>query len=98
MSAATAVTTGAEQLVRSRLEALGSRIVSDRDSIALDLDGAWFDLAEFRRIAAEQNTETSALIDACDLHRGDLMSGFGLRDSPSVRPSARPGCRPRWSR
>jgi DNA-binding SARP family transcriptional activator len=61
--------------------ALGAeRIVSDRDSIALDLDHAWFDLAEFRRVAAEQSPETSALIDACDLHRGDLMAGFGLRD------------------
>ncbi len=62
--------------------ALGEgRVVSDRDSIALDLYGAWFDLAEFRSVAGDPDAETSALIAACDLHRGDLMAGFGLRDS-----------------
>jgi DNA-binding SARP family transcriptional activator/Flp pilus assembly protein TadD len=62
--------------------ALGEgRVVSDRDSIALDLDGAWFDLAEFRSVAGDPDAETPALIAACDLHRGDLLAGFGLRDS-----------------
>lgn len=59
----------------------GDWIVSDRDSIALELDGAWFDLVEFRRVAAASSAETSALIGACDLHRGDLLAAFGLRDS-----------------
>lgn len=62
--------------------ALGEgRVVSDRDSVALDLDGAWFDLAEFRRVADDPDADIEALGEACELHRDDLLAGFGLRDS-----------------
>jgi DNA-binding SARP family transcriptional activator len=62
--------------------ALGDRFVAaDRTSIALDLDGAWFDLAEFRRVAADPAAGTGALGRAADLHRGDLLDGFAIRSS-----------------
>jgi len=62
--------------------ALGDRFVAaDRTSIALDLDGAWFDLAEFRRIAADPGSGTAVLGRAADLHRGDLLDGFAIRSS-----------------
>jgi len=62
--------------------ALGDRFVAaDRTSIALDLDGAWFDLAEFRRIAADPAAGAAALGRAADLHRGDLLDGFAIRSS-----------------
>src|ERR1700736_1533636 len=42
--------------------ALGEgRITSDRYSVALDLERAWFDLAEFRRVAAEPEASTRKL-------------------------------------
>ena len=64
--------------------ALGDgRVVSDRDSIALDLDGAWFDLAAFRRAAGDPHADLTALSEACELHRDDVLAGFALRDSPS---------------
>ena len=64
--------------------ALGEgRVVGDRDSIALNLDGAWFDLAAFRRVAGDPDADVAALIKACELHRDDLLAGFGLRDSPA---------------
>ena len=62
--------------------ALGDRHVdADRTSITLDLDGAWFDLAEFRRAAADPAADAAALTTAVDLHRGDLLAGFGVRSS-----------------
>ncbi len=64
--------------------ALGDgRVVSDRDSIALDLEGAWFDLAAFRRVAGDPAADLAALIEAGELHRDDLLAGFALRDSPA---------------
>ena len=62
--------------------ALGEgRLRSDRDSVSLDLTDTWFDLAEFRLLAADQEASIPTLITACDLHRDDLLAGFGLRDS-----------------
>src|SRR6185312_11001947 len=62
--------------------ALGDRFVAaDRTSIALDLAGAWFDLAEFRRTAALPSAGSAALGRAVDLHRGDLLAGFAIRSS-----------------
>ena len=57
------------------------RLLSDRNSIALALDGAWFDLVESRVVAADPTAEIDALRVACELHRDDLMAGFALRDS-----------------
>jgi DNA-binding SARP family transcriptional activator len=59
----------------------GHRLSSDRTSIALDLSDAWFDLAEFRRAAADAAAGADALGAAVDLHRGDLLDGFGVRGS-----------------
>ncbi len=62
--------------------ALGDgRLQSDRDSIGLDLSAAWFDVREFRRLVSDPDADTATLIAACDLHRDDLLAGFGLRDS-----------------
>ena len=57
------------------------RLASDRNSIALVLDGAWFDLARVRAVAGDPSAGIEALRAACELHRGDLMAGFALRDS-----------------
>jgi DNA-binding SARP family transcriptional activator/tetratricopeptide (TPR) repeat protein len=57
------------------------RLLSDRNSIALELDGAWFDLAESRAVAADPSAGIDDLRLASELHRDDLMAGFALRDS-----------------
>jgi DNA-binding SARP family transcriptional activator len=57
------------------------RLVSDNVSVALDLDGAWFDLAEFRAVAADAGADSATLAAAADLHRDDLLAGFGLREA-----------------
>ncbi len=62
--------------------ALGQeRLRSDRSSISIALEGAWFDLAESRAVASDPRAGLTALRAACDLHRDDLMAGFALRDS-----------------
>lgn len=62
--------------------ALGEeRVVSDRNSIELDLSGAWFDLELSRAVTADPTVDLAGLLAACELHRGDLMAGFALRDS-----------------
>ena len=62
--------------------ALGEgRLRSDRLSVSLDLEGAHFDVAEFRRVAADRTAGLDALAAALALHRGDLLAGFALRDS-----------------
>ena len=62
--------------------ALGEeRLRSDRNSIALVLDDAWFDLNLSRAVTAAQDADIASLTGACEMHRGDLMAGFGLRDS-----------------
>lgn len=57
------------------------RLRADRSSISLELAGAWFDLAEFRAVAADPEAPLDAVRTACELHRDDLMAGFALRDS-----------------
>ena len=57
------------------------RLRSDRSSVALQLDDAWFDLAEARQLAANPTAGIVDLRAACELHRDDLMAGFALRDS-----------------
>jgi DNA-binding SARP family transcriptional activator len=62
--------------------ALGDeRLISDRLNVALNLDGAFFDLAEFRRVAADPAAGIDALTAAAGLHRDELLAGFALRDS-----------------
>jgi DNA-binding SARP family transcriptional activator len=62
--------------------ALGDeRLISDRLNVALNLDGAFFDLAEFRRVAADPAAGIDALTAAAALHRDELLAGFALRDS-----------------
>ena len=46
------------------------------------LDRAWFDLlASPARLQRTRTLSIDALRSACELHRGDLMAGFALRDS-----------------
>ncbi len=62
--------------------ALGDeRLISDRLNVSLNLDGAAFDLAEFRRVAADTAAGIEALTGAAALHRDELLAGFALRDS-----------------
>jgi DNA-binding SARP family transcriptional activator len=62
--------------------ALGpERLQSDRLAVSLDLDGAYFDVAEFRRVSNDATAGIDALTQALALHRGDLLEGFSLRDS-----------------
>jgi DNA-binding SARP family transcriptional activator len=57
------------------------RLGGDRRSISLSLRDAWFDLAQARAIAARPGPSIAELRSACELHRDDLLAGFGLRDS-----------------
>jgi DNA-binding SARP family transcriptional activator/predicted ATPase len=57
------------------------RLQSDRGLVALALDDAWFDVAQARRVAAQPGAGIADLRTACELHRGDLLDGFALRDS-----------------
>jgi DNA-binding SARP family transcriptional activator len=62
--------------------ALGEeRLISDRLTVTLNLEGAFFDLAEFRRVAADPAAGIEALRGATALHRDELLAGFSLRDS-----------------
>lgn len=62
--------------------ALGEeRLLSDRLTVSLDLEGAYLDVAEFRRVAADSRAGVDALAAALALHRGALLAGFSLRDS-----------------
>ncbi|HEY1775955.1 MAG TPA: AAA family ATPase [Solirubrobacteraceae bacterium] len=62
--------------------ALGEeRLRSDRLTVSLDLEGAYFDVTEFRRVAADGHAGVEALAGALALHRGALLEGFSLRDS-----------------
>jgi DNA-binding SARP family transcriptional activator/tetratricopeptide (TPR) repeat protein len=57
------------------------RLQSDRGSVSLSMQDAWFDLAESRGVAADPDAGIGVLRNACELHRDDLMAGFALRDS-----------------
>ncbi len=62
--------------------ALGDeRLISDRLTVTLNLDDAFFDLAEFRAVAADPTAGIEALSGAVALHRDELLAGFSLRDS-----------------
>ena len=62
--------------------ALGEgRLISDRITVRLDLDGAFFDLTQFRSAAADPAAGIEALSAAVALHRDELLAGFALRDS-----------------
>jgi len=62
--------------------ALGEeRLLADRLTVALNLERAVFDLAEFRRVAADPAAGIDALSAAVALHRDELLAGFALRDS-----------------
>jgi DNA-binding SARP family transcriptional activator len=57
----------------------GSGLRTDGDSVSLDRDQLWLDLDEFQDLAAKGDAKS--LTRAVDLARGDLLAGFGLRDS-----------------
>jgi DNA-binding SARP family transcriptional activator len=62
--------------------ALGDgRLISDRITVGLNLDGVRFDLVEFRRVAIDPTASIDALSVAAALHRDELLAGFALRDS-----------------
>ncbi len=73
--------------------ALGGRwLTIDRETVALDRDGVWLDVAELRGQIASCATHGHALGETCPrclapleaavaLDRGRFLEGFGLRDS-----------------
>jgi DNA-binding SARP family transcriptional activator len=65
--------------------ALGGRWVEvSRAAVALEVEPDAVDLHRFRRLAREAGDGAGAiepLSAAVELHRGDLLAGFGLRDS-----------------
>lgn len=62
-------------------KALGGRgLVIDRRTVRVVPDDLWLDVARFRELVADGGT--GALQEAVELCRGDLLEGFGLRDSP----------------
>ena len=65
--------------------ALGGRwLEADRSAVRLELDDDAVDVVRFRRLAAAAASGPAAigpLSEAVALHRGDLLAGFGLRDS-----------------
>ncbi|MGH9323601.1 MAG: AfsR/SARP family transcriptional regulator, partial [Vicinamibacteria bacterium] len=74
----------ARSALRRTLSALASALGSsglktEGDSIALDRSQIWIDVDNFRELATRKDAES--LIDAVELARGDLLAGFGLRDS-----------------
>jgi DNA-binding SARP family transcriptional activator len=65
--------------------ALGGRwLEADRSAVRLELDDDAVDVDRFRRLVAAAASGPAAigpLSEAVALHRGDLLAGFGLRDS-----------------
>ncbi|MDQ3646323.1 MAG: AAA family ATPase [Actinomycetota bacterium] len=75
---------------------LGGRWVkATRSAISLDTEGAWLDVAEFRRLHTSARFHEvrhgdddhcpecfDRLSEAADLYRDEFLAGFGLRDSP----------------
>jgi DNA-binding SARP family transcriptional activator len=57
----------------------GSGLRTDGDAVSLVHSQIWLDLDEFRELAARNDTDS--LVQAVELARGDLLAGFGLRDS-----------------
>src|SRR5437867_4033512 len=60
--------------------ALGRQWVTvSRGAVGLDVEPDAVDVARFRRLTGSE--EIAQLAEAVGLHRGDLLAGFGLRDS-----------------
>ncbi|MGH6893671.1 MAG: FlgO family outer membrane protein, partial [Dongiaceae bacterium] len=58
----------------------GGRLLTEGDSVSLNLDDLDFDVAEFEELAAGAAPEH--LERAIALYRGDLLDGFSLREEP----------------
>lgn len=62
-------------------KALGGRgLFIDRRIVRVVPDEMWFDVVRFRELVADGGPD--ALLEAVELSRGDLLAGFGVRDSP----------------
>ncbi|MFN2389440.1 MAG: tetratricopeptide repeat protein [Actinomycetota bacterium] len=72
----------------------GGWVNPSRGSIALDPEGVWVDVLEFRRLRAEARDHrhpdgaacagcARRLSEAAELYRDDFLAGFALRDSPA---------------
>ncbi|MBZ9775349.1 alpha/beta fold hydrolase [Mesorhizobium sp. CO1-1-8] len=58
----------------------GGRLMTDGDSITLDLNGLDVDVARFEALAAGSSPQH--LEQALAVYRGDLLEGFGLKEEP----------------
>jgi DNA-binding SARP family transcriptional activator/tetratricopeptide (TPR) repeat protein len=59
---------------------VGAALVVNRTTIGLDADRVQVDAAEFRRLLGAGDVDS--LERACELYRGDFLTGFAVRDSP----------------
>jgi len=57
----------------------GRGLVVEGDAITLDLGSVWVDVVHMRHLLA--GDEIDSLRSAVELHRGNLLAGFALRDS-----------------
>lgn len=68
--------------VRQMLSSIGrfnrSLIVSDGDTLSIDLENCKIDVVEFERAAASEDPESLAV--CLDLYRGDLLDGYQPRE------------------
>ena len=90
--------TSARAALRRTLSALrkaldGGWVVVHGDTVGLERDGVWLDTERFRRLIDQCGAHghpaseacpacLPALAEAVELHRGDFLAGFTLRDSP----------------
>lgn len=59
---------------------VGRALVVNRATVGLDTDQVHVDAAEFRRLLGAGDVDS--LERACELYRGDFLTGFAVRDSP----------------
>ena len=59
---------------------VGPALVVNRTTVGLDPDQVQVDAAEFRRLIGAGDVDSLEM--ACELYRGDFLTGFAVRDSP----------------
>src|SRR5918996_362268 len=74
----------ARAALRRTLSVLGSALdgaglVVEGDAVRIDLGSLWVDVEAFRRLVTADDVDS--LRTGIELHRGDFLAGFGLRDS-----------------
>ena len=66
----------------------GEWLTTDRGTVALESGRAWFDWPSSDEWPTNPTADADELTAAVDLHRGELLSGFAVRDSAGLRDVA----------